>query len=60
MQGQLRNRFLRRGEATIAPHELLTEDGTLIFGVIECENEVADDYMDEIIRETGLPQDSVS
>tara|TARA_B100000579_G_scaffold6624_5_gene5062 strand:- start:7926 stop:9077 length:1152 start_codon:yes stop_codon:yes gene_type:complete len=54
--GQLRNRFLRRGEATIAPHELLTEDGTLIFGVIECENEVADDYMDEIIRETGLPR----
>lgn len=54
--GQLRNRFLRRGEATIAPHELLTEDGTLIFGVIECENEVADEYMDEIIRETGLPR----
>ena len=54
--GQLRNRFLRRGEATIAPHELLTEDGTLIFGVIECDNEVAEGYMDEIIRETGLPR----
>ena len=54
--GQLRNRFLRRGEATIAPHELLTEDGTLIFGVIECDNEVAEGYMDEIVRETGLPR----
>ena len=56
--GQLRNRFLRRGEATIAPHELLTEDGTLIFGVIECENEVADDYMDEIIRKQAYLEDS--
>ena len=28
--GQMRRRFLRRGEATIAPHEILTDDLSLI------------------------------
>jgi len=54
--GQLRSRFLRRGEATIAPHEVLTEDGTLIFGIVECEPEVSEDYLREISEETGLPE----
>ncbi|GIS43904.1 MAG: hypothetical protein Ct9H90mP16_09740 [Candidatus Poseidoniales archaeon] len=34
--GQLRRRFLRRGEHTISPHEQMTEDGTMVFGAIWC------------------------
>ena len=54
--GQMRRRFLRRGESTIAPHELLTEDGTLIFGAIDADDESNEDWMDEIVNETGLPR----
>jgi len=54
--GQLRRRFLRRGESTIAPHEVLTEDGTLIFGAIDSDEESKEDWMDEIVNETGLPR----
>ena len=54
--GQMRRRFLRRGEATIAPHEVLTEDGTLIFGAIDADAESKEDWMDEIVNETGLPR----
>ena len=54
--GQLRRRFLRRGESTIAPHEVLTEDGTLIFGAIDADAESKEEWMDEIVNETGLPR----
>ena len=54
--GQLRRRFLRRGESTIAPHEVLTEDGTLIFGAIDADSESKEEWMDEIVNETGLPR----
>ena len=54
--GQLRSRFLRRGEATISPHEILTEDGTLIFGAIECDPDNSEGFINEIIEETGLPR----
>lgn len=54
--GQLRRRFLRRGESTIAPHEVLTEDGTLIFGAIDADLDTKDGWMDEIVDETGLPR----
>ena len=54
--GQMRRRFLRRGESTIAPHEVLTEDGTLIFGAIDSDEESKEDWMDEIVNETGLPR----
>ena len=54
--GQLRRRFIRRGEHTISPHEILTEDGTLIFGAIDCAQEESDDWIDEIHSETGLPK----
>ena len=54
--GQMRRRFLRRGESTIAPHEVLTEDGTLIFGAIDADAESKEDWMDEIVNETGLPR----
>ena len=54
--GQLRRRFIRRGEHTISPHEILTEDGTLLFGAIDCLEEESDDWIDEIHSETGLPK----
>ncbi len=54
--GQLRRRFLRRGESIISPHEVLTEDGTLIFGAIDSNPDSKDDWMDEIVEETGLPR----
>ncbi|RAH06203.1 MAG: hypothetical protein CMA00_002700 [Methanobacteriota archaeon] len=53
--GQMRRRFLRRGESMIAPHEVLTEDGTLIFGAIDTDESSKDDWMAEISQETGLP-----
>jgi len=54
--GQLRRRFLRRGESTISPHEVLTEDGTLIFGAIDADEGSKDDWISEIAQETGLPR----
>ena len=54
--GQLRRRFLRRGEHTISPYEILTEDGTLVFGAIDCKNEDSEDWIQEIHEETGLPR----
>ena len=54
--GQLRRRFLRRGEAVIAPHEVLTEDGTLMFGAIEASEESQEDWMRELVSVTGLPR----
>ena len=54
--GQLRRRFLRRGESTISPHEVLTEDGTLIFGAIDADEISKDDWILEIAQETGLPR----
>jgi pyruvate formate-lyase activating enzyme-like uncharacterized protein len=53
--GQLRRRFIRRGEHTIAPHETLTDDGTLIFGAVNCNSSEQSDWIDEITKETGLP-----
>jgi len=54
--GQLRRRFIRRGEHTISPHEILTEDGTLLFGAVDCSLEDSEDWIEEIHTETGLPR----
>jgi pyruvate formate-lyase activating enzyme-like uncharacterized protein len=53
--GQLRRRFLRRGEHTISPHEQMTEDGTLTFGAIYCQNEDAENWIQEICELTDIP-----
>ncbi len=53
--GQLRRRFLRRGEATIAPHETLTEDGTLMFGAVYSAAEDASANAAEIAEVCELP-----
>ena len=54
--GQLRRRFLRRGEHTISPHEQMTEDGTMVFGAIWCSDEDAKDWTAEIQSQTGIPE----
>ncbi len=54
--GQLRRRFLRRGESVISPHEILTEDGTLMFGTIDSDEETKDIWMDELVELIGLPK----
>ena len=54
--GQLRRRFIRRGEHTISPHEILTEDGTLLFGAVDCSLEDSEEWIEEIHTETGLPR----
>ncbi len=54
--GQLRRRFLRRGEANIAPHEILTDDGTLIFGAVQADSDSKDDWIVELASTTGLPE----
>ncbi len=53
--GQMRRRFMRRGEASIAPHETLSEDATLVFGVIYSSFEDHRGWMEEISEFTGLP-----
>ena len=53
--GQLRRRFLRRGEHTISPHEQMTEDGTMTFGAIWCSVEDAEEWMQELQDQTGIP-----
>ena len=54
--GQMRRRFLRRGESTISPYEILSEDGTLVFGAIEADSSSKDEWLDEIVEMTGLPR----
>ena len=46
--GQLRSRFRRRGEATLRPYEVLSEDDTILFGAIPCSLEDAADDMNEL------------
>jgi hypothetical protein len=54
--GQLRRRFQRRGEATIAPHETLTEDSTLMFGAVYATEGDQESWIEEIAEQTNLPR----
>tara|TARA_Y100001970_G_scaffold201294_1_gene244917 strand:+ start:629 stop:1765 length:1137 start_codon:yes stop_codon:yes gene_type:complete len=53
--GQMRRRFMRRGKASIAPHETLSEDATLVFGAIYSSLRDHQGWMEEISEFTGLP-----
>ena len=53
--GQLRRRFMRRGETSIAPHEQLTDDGTVVFGAIYCGEDEAEDYISELVEICDVP-----
>lgn len=52
--GQLRNRFKRRGEATLRPYEILSDDDTIVFGAIPCSLEDASDDVFELRETLGL------
>lgn len=52
--GQLRNRFKRRGEATLRPYEILSDDDTIIFGAIPCSQQDSLDDISELQQEIGL------
>mgnify|MGYP001173600912 FL=1 len=52
--GQLRNRFRRRGEATLRPYEILSDDDTILFGAIPCSLEDASDDVKELSDTLGL------
>ena len=48
--GQLRARFRRRGEATLHPYEVMSEDDTLMFGAMYCPHEHGEDDMAELVE----------
>jgi len=52
--GQLRARFRRRGEATLRPYEILTDDDTLLFGVLYTTTEKFEDEILEISKELDI------
>ena len=52
--GQLRNRFRRRGEATLRPYEVLSDDDTILFGAIPRPLEYASDDVKELSETLGL------
>ena len=52
--GQLRNRFRRRGEATLRPYEILSDDDTILFGAIPCSLDDASDDVQELKSLLGL------
>jgi len=54
--GQLRSRFRRRGEATLRPYEVLSEDDTILFGAIPCSLEDAAGDVKELSETLGLTE----
>ena len=52
--GQLRNRFKRRGQATLRPYEVLSDDDTVLFGAIPTGLEDAQEDMAELRAELGM------
>jgi pyruvate formate-lyase activating enzyme-like uncharacterized protein len=54
--GQLRNRFKRRGQATLRPYEVLSDDDTIMFGAIPTNLEDAADDMNELRDALGMAE----
>jgi len=54
--GQLRNRFKRRGQATLRPYEVLSDDDTLLFGAIPTDLQDAQDDMNELNEVLGMAE----
>ena len=52
--GQLRNRFRRRGLATLRPYEMLSDDDTIVFGAILTTAEHGNDDFEELQSELNL------
>lgn len=53
--GQLRRRFLRRGETMLQPHEILTDDGTVVVGALYSAPEHQAEDAAELTAVLGLP-----
>ena len=54
--GQLRARFRRRGQATLRPYEVLSQDDTILFGAIPTSLEDAPDDVAELKHELGVAE----
>ena len=54
--GQLRARFRRRGQATLRPYEVLSEDDTILFGAIPTSLEDATGDVNELQQELGVSE----
>ena len=54
--GQLRARFRRRGQATLRPYEVLSEDDTILFGAIPTSLEDATGDVNELQHELGVSE----
>ena len=54
--GQLRNRFRRRGLATLRPYEMLSDDDTIVFGAILTTAEHGNDDFEELQNELNLTE----
>lgn len=52
---QLRNRIIRRAERVAQPLDIVTEEGMLIKGIIECED--PEGLLLTLIREHGVPEE---
>jgi uncharacterized protein len=52
--GQLRARFRRRGQATLRPYEVLSEDDTILFGALPTSLDDATEDMKELKVELGV------
>ena len=52
--GQLRNRFRRRGLATLRAYEVLSDDDTILFGAIPATLEDANDDVNELQQELEI------
>ena len=52
--GQLRNRFRRRGLATLRPYEMLSDDDTIVFGAVLTTAEHGEDEFAELQGELNL------
>jgi pyruvate formate-lyase activating enzyme-like uncharacterized protein len=55
--GQLRARFRRRAGQTLAPHEQLTEDDTIMFGALYSSQTLCENDQQELIEVTGISPD---
>lgn len=47
---QLRNRIMRRAKNIVKPHEVITEDGTLLFGIIQPSNEMNLENLESLLK----------
>jgi pyruvate formate-lyase activating enzyme-like uncharacterized protein len=50
---QLRKRIMRRAKNTSTPLEIITDDGTFIKGIVECQQ--SKNYLKDLVKEFKIP-----